>query len=199
MIEEFDVSKFNLQQYDKKPILLHGGSVSKETKSKKNTSKKLKIIHEDEAISDNVSEESSSYSINSRVVKLNNETVSEFGYYDDIVKYPPERTPKNCNRYELAGLISTVAIHLRRLKDIGEYVFVKEGVALNTLANPSAIAFDLLEAKVIDANIIRDVETVSYSLLEKYQPDLDLLRFNFDHDRVEKEKVITKLWGFDES
>lgn len=196
MIEEFDISKFNLHQYDKKPVLLHGGSVQ----NKKKHSKKLKTIYEDaenlnesDFTNDSIQDQEDK---TSKVVKLSDDNVvSEFGYYDDVVKYPPTRTPKNCQQYELAGLIPTLAVHLCRLKDISEYVFTKSEIALNALTNPSSIVLDLLESKILDVNIIRDVETVSYSLLEKYQPDIDLLHFNFKNDKEEKEKVITELWG----
>lgn len=102
--------------------------------------------------------------------------------------YKPHITRKNISIYEYAGLLTKLAKYLAGIPDINNYV---DEPYINSIINPTELAFTLLENHKFDAILDRGYEKVSYSQLTVNENWKDMLREYFkDKNTAIKNEII---------
>ncbi len=85
----------------------------------------------------------------------------------EIQTYEPIKTSKYISIYEYAKILTDLALYLHESKSVSKYI---DELEVNTIIDPSRLAFKLLNEGVFDAVIDRGYEKVSFSKL-KINPD----------------------------
>lgn len=111
-----------------------------------------------------------------------------------VTIHKPYITRKTMSRYEYAGLITQLAKYLAGIPDISKYL---DEPYVNSLINPSELAFTLLENGKFDAIIDRGYELVNYSQLIVNQNWKDQLREYFKNKNIAVHNEIITQFGLD--